>query len=74
MAYSIDTAAAIRNLENAGLKAEAARAIVETMAEADQDTATKADIATLKADLTIRMVGSQFAFAGLLFAALRFFG
>ena len=80
MAYLIDTAAAIRRLESAGLDADAARAIVETMAEADEGTATKTDIAALKtdmaalkADLTTRIVAAQVATATLLFAALRYF-
>lgn len=73
MAYSIDTAAAMRRLESAGLDAEAARAIVETVAEADEGLATKADLAALKADLTTRIIAAQVATATLLFAALRFF-
>ena len=74
MAYSIDTAAAMRRLESAGLNSEAARAIVETVAETDQGLATKADLAALKSDLTTRILAAQLATATLLFAALRYFG
>ena len=74
MAYSIDTAAAMRRLESAGLDAAAARAIVETVAEVDEGLATKADLTALKADLTTRIVAAQVATATLLFAALRYFG
>ena len=81
MAYSIDTAAAMRRLESAGLDFEAARAIVETVAETDEGLATKADLAALRADLaalrsdlTTRIIAAQVATATLLFAALRFFG
>ncbi len=55
MAYAIDTAAATRRLIDAGLAAEAARAIVETVAESDADAATRGDLAAsekaLKGDL-----------------------
>ena len=74
MAYSIDTAAAMRRLESAGLNSEAARAIVETVAETDQGLATKADLAALKSDLTTRILAAQVATATVLFAALRYFG
>ena len=63
------------------LDAAASRAIVETVAEADEGLATKADLAALKADLaalkadlTTRIVAAQVATATLLFAALRYFG
>ena len=80
MAYSIDTAAAMRRLEEVGFEPDKARVIVETVAESDEGTATKGDIAGLKSDmaalkseLTLRIVGAQVATATLLFAALRFF-
>ncbi len=79
MAYTIDTAAAVERLEAAGVDTAAARAIVETVAVADDSLATKADLAALKADvaalkaeLTVRIIGAQVATATLLFAALRF--
>ncbi len=71
MAHTIDTAAAIRRLEEAGVDAPAARAIVQTVAEAEAELATKADLEVLKAQLTTRIVGAQVATAALLFAALR---
>ena len=72
MAYTIDTAAAVERLEAAGVDTAAARAIVETVAVADDSLATKADLAALKADLTVRIIAAQVATATLLFAALRF--
>ena len=87
MAYSIDTAAAMRRLEEVGFESDKARVIVETVAESDEGLATKGDItglksdmaalksdmAALKSELTLRIVGAQVATATLLFAALRFF-
>ena len=80
MAYSIDTAAAMRRLEEVGFEPNKARVIVETVAESDEGLATKGDItglksdmAALKSELTLRIVGAQVATATLLFAALRFF-
>ena len=64
----------MRRLESAGLNSEAARAIVETVAETDQGLATKADLAALKSDLTTPIVAAQVATATVLFAALRYFG
>ena len=72
MAYMIDTAAAVERLEAAGVDTAAARAIVETVAVADDSLATKADLAALKAELTARIIAAQVATATLLFAALRF--
>ena len=48
MSCSIDAAAAMRRLESAGLGSEAARAIVETVAETDEGLATKSDLAALR--------------------------
>ena len=89
MAYSIDTAAAMRRLEEVGFEPDKARAIVETVSESDKGRATKgkgdttglksdmaalkSDMAALKSELTLRVVGAQVATATLLFAALRFF-
>ena len=47
----IDTHAAVRDLEAAGLETPQAEAIVRTFAKADATLATKADIATLKVEL-----------------------
>ena len=50
MAYSIDTAAAMRRLEEVGFESDKARVIVETVAESDEGLATKGDMAALKSD------------------------
>ena len=86
MAYRIDTAAAVRRLEEVGFEPDKARVIVETVAESERlategDVAglksdmvvLKSDMAALKNELTLRIVGAQVATATLLFAALRFF-
>ena len=49
--YSLDTHAAIRALETAGIERKHAEAIVSTIARADEQTATKGDLASVKADL-----------------------
>ena len=49
--YSLDTHAAIRALETAGIERKHAEAIVSTIARADEQTATKGDLAAVKADL-----------------------
>ena len=49
--YSLDTHAAIRTLETAGIERKHAEAIVSTIARADEQTATKGDLAAVKADL-----------------------
>ena len=85
MAYTIDTAAAISDLEDAGIESTAARAIVRTVATASDELATKSDLAAVKTEimaelalqrsaLTVRIVGAQVATATLLFAAIRFLG
>ena len=52
MAVTIDTHAAIRNLEAAGADPKLAEAIVNTVSQADEQLATKADLATLRSELT----------------------
>lgn len=85
MSYTIDTLTAARELEDAGIEPGHARAIVTTIARADDSLATKTDLdavrtgleaamETLKAELTVRIIASQIATAMLLFAALRFLG
>ena len=75
LAFSfLNSAAAMRRLESAGLDVAAACAIVETVAEVDEGLTTKADLTALKADLKTRIVAAQVATARLLFAALRYFG
>ena len=47
----IDTHAAVRELEAAGMDTAQAEAIVNTIAQADERIATKADIATLRSEM-----------------------
>ena len=48
MAITIDTHAAIQELEAAGIKPEHAEAIVKTVSQADAQLATKADLTALE--------------------------
>ena len=52
MAITIDTLAAVQDLEKAGIKPEHAEAIVKTVSQADAELATKADLAALEHRLT----------------------
>lgn len=92
MTYLIDTAKAIRRIEEAGLPHEQAEAIVETFADANEQVATKSDIdhlrsemkaeikrleekiASLEKYLLFRIVLTQLAGVGLVFALIKFFG
>lgn len=56
--YMIDTAAAIDGLTAEGIPANQARAIVRTVAQRNEEIATKSDIVTLKSD--IRALESRF--------------
>ena len=72
---SLDTRAAARTLENAGMDAAQAEAVTETIRSAvDQNAATKADLAELKEALTWRVflvVGGLLAVATALDRLLR---
>ena len=61
MAITIDTRAAIRDLEAAGADPKLAEAIVNTVSQADAQLGTKADLAALRADLqaTIASLGRR---------------
>ena len=76
--YTIDTAAAIKRMAQAGLSQEQAEAIVETFAQSNDALASKADLQTaidrLEARLTVRIVTAQVATATLLFVLLKLFG
>lgn len=72
--YTIDTAAAIKRMADAGLPREQAEAIVETFAESNEALASKADLDRLEARLTMRIIAAQVATATLLFLLLKFFG
>ena len=67
----IDTHAAVRELEAAGLQTAQAEAIVKTIAQVDEQIATKGDIATLRSEMRW-MFG--FLAALLLAIAARVFG
>ena len=49
--YMIDTAAAIEGLTAEGIPANQARAIVRTVAQRNEEIATKSDILALKSDI-----------------------
>lgn len=83
-----DTLKASRKLKAAGIDEAHAEAIVQSVAEAFEDTvSTKSDIAAVKSDIELmearmlaafsnainRMLIAQLAIAGLLFAALKLF-
>ena len=77
MAYTLDTAAAIDRLVDAGADPDLARAIVSTVSQAGESVATKADIADLRtaiSDAKLHIILAVIAIAGVLFAALRLSG
>lgn len=51
MVYTIDTAATIKKLEEAGCESKIALAIVEAISEAHADIATKADLELLRMEV-----------------------
>ena len=59
MATTVDTLAAAQELEAAGIKPEHAKAIVKIASQADADLVTKTDLkaelATLRSDLTTQL-------------------
>lgn len=84
MAYSIDTAAAIRRLEEAGCDTNIALAIVDTFKEQEGDSVSKdhldlridaleAKIEVVKNFLMYRLVAAQIATGLLVFALIKFF-
>ncbi|MCY4141698.1 MAG: hypothetical protein OXF56_25970 [Rhodobacteraceae bacterium] len=80
MSGTFNTAVTVRNLEATGLKREQAEAIAtachEAVDAAQPVTRPELDaaLAALENRLTMRMFGSVFAAAGLLFAALKLTG
>ena len=72
--HSLDTHATIRELEAAGVETRQAEAIVSAISRADEQAATKADVARLDARLNVLqwVVGVQSAV--ILAIALRVFG
>ena len=84
MAYSIDTAAAIRRLEAAGCDSSVALAIVDTLKESKGDFVSKdhldlridaleTKIEAVKNSLMYRLVAAQIATGLLVFALIKFF-
>ena len=67
MAITIDTHAAVQDLEAAGIKPEHAEAIVETVSRAAADLVTKAD---LKAELHATIASLERRLIGYLVAAV----
>ena len=83
MAITIDTHAAIRDLEAAGADAKLAEAIVRTISQVGTELSTRGDLVALRADaraalarleqcLTLRSVTIAAIASGTLFAALRY--
>ena len=58
MSVAIDTAAAVRELEAAGIEHTQAEAIVGVVTRAHADLAAKADIAAMLADLRADVLGA----------------
>lgn len=88
MAYSIDTAAAIRRLEEAGCDSSVAIAIVDTLKEQEGELVSKeyldlridtlenkieAKVEATKNYLIYRLVASQIATGLLVFALIKYF-
>ena len=76
MAITIDTHAAIQDLEAAGIKPEHAQAIVKAVSRADSDLVTKADLkaelhATI-ASLERRLIGYLIAAVVIVLAAIKY--
>ena len=76
-----DTLATVRKLQAAGFEAQQAEALVNAMSQERNDYATtdrlEASIARLEATIASavnKMLLSQIAIAGALFAAIRYFG
>ncbi len=75
MATTFDTLAAVRRLEDAGMKRDLAEAVAETAFQASgaehDRLATKADLANLKAELTNKIYAVAAAQAVLIVALLK---
>ena len=76
--YTVDTAAAIKSMAEAGLPREQAEAIVETFAVGNDAplsmTEFQSAVDKLEARLTVRIITAQVATATLLFLLLKFIG
>ena len=66
MSTTFDTYAAVKNLERAGFQEAQAEAVVRTMGEAvDDQVATKADLATLRAEVQADLFKTALAIVAL---------
>ena len=70
MTITIDTHAAIQDLEAAGADPKLAEAIVKTVSQADAQLATKSDLTALRADLQATIVSLERRLIGYLVAAV----
>ncbi len=70
MTITIDTHAAIQDLEAAGADPTLAEAIVKTVSQADAQLATKVDLTALRADLQATIVSLGRRLIGYLVAAV----
>ncbi len=70
MTITIDTHAAIQDLEAAGADPKLAEAIVNTVSQADAQLATKADLVALRADLQATIASLERRLIGCLVAAV----
>ena len=71
--YTIDTHATILELQSKGFDAQQAEAIVSVVSRSDSGLVTKADLDAAISTAVNKMMVSQVAVAGLLFAAIKLF-
>ena len=74
MNISFDTLTAVRNLEGAGIESKQAEAIVQAIHSSGEPAITRADLDAAISAAVNKMMVSQVAVAGLLFAAIKLFG
>ena len=72
MAQAFDTAAAVRELEAAGMERAQAEVIASAIRNSQGDLVTKADLRAEIAGLERRMMAYWLALAGVLFAAIKY--
>ncbi len=72
MAQAFDTAAAVRDLEAAGMERAQAEVIASAIRGSQGDLVTRADLRAEMANLERRLMGYALALAGVLFAAIKF--
>ena len=74
MNTSFDTLTAARNLEGSGIESKQAEAIVQAIRSSGETAITRADLDAAISTAVNKMMVSQVAVAGLLFAAIKLFG